>query len=228
MESASCCECMPLGYLETRIVEDWIVYGSMGSVRCSCFFLRGTSMENKGELGIGEVNLGVVAVMSSTVKERTYAAMLLLTCHEVNMLILMSLATFGALVPFMDTLSVMCDLIEVDNSPNDSIVQFVDIHDNPSSYVGAAEGSKLEPSKLKSLTMGVPLIDESGFTIEIVSIEYEWKPPCCDLCKIFGHVLEHCPKGKLVGQVPSTVCVTYIVVIVTLMSKKSMMVSNCG
>ncbi|GKA62844.1 hypothetical protein Tco_0762363, partial [Tanacetum coccineum] len=40
-----------------------------GSVRCSCFFLRGTSMENKGELGIGEVNLGVVAAMSSTVKE---------------------------------------------------------------------------------------------------------------------------------------------------------------
>ncbi|GJR30162.1 integrase, catalytic region, zinc finger, CCHC-type containing protein [Tanacetum coccineum] len=263
----------------------------------------------------------------------------------------------------MDTLFVMCDSIEADNSPNDSIVQSVDIQDKPSSYVGASEGSKPEPSKLKanfrslflenlfeganfsiprkvvetvstrfvntlngyfiskriafpvveyyvrnnwgkygltrimmnskgffffqfetskgledvlenrpwmirnspiilkkwtmnsrlckeeltrippimfdsytssmcieswgrssfarclieinandvlkeSLTMGVPLINELVFTIEIVSIEYEWKPPCCDLCKIFGHVLDHFPKKV---SVPSTV-VTPIVV----------------
>ncbi|GKD10867.1 zinc knuckle CX2CX4HX4C containing protein [Tanacetum coccineum] len=46
----------------------------------------------------------------------------------------------------------------------------------------------------ESLTMGVPLIEGSGFTIEIVNIEYEWKPPRYDLCKIFGHVQDHCPK----------------------------------
>ncbi|GKA93873.1 zinc knuckle CX2CX4HX4C containing protein [Tanacetum coccineum] len=54
----------------------------------------------------------------------------------------------------------------------------------------------------ESLTMGVSLIDDSGFTIEIVSIEYEWKPPRCDLCKIFGHVQDHCPKKV---SVPSKV-----------------------
>ncbi|GKB11556.1 hypothetical protein Tco_0845479 [Tanacetum coccineum] len=34
-----------------------------------------------------------------------------------------------------------------------------------------------------SLTIGIPCEDD-GFSIEIVSIEYEWKPPRCDLCKI--------------------------------------------
>ncbi|GJX45506.1 hypothetical protein Tco_0262182 [Tanacetum coccineum] len=46
----------------------------------------------------------------------------------------------------------------------------------------------------ESLTMGVPLIQGTGFTIETVTIEYEWKQPRCDLCKIFGHVQDHCPK----------------------------------
>nr|GEX17180.1 hypothetical protein [Tanacetum cinerariifolium] len=29
--------------------------------------------------------------------------------------------------------------------------------------------------------MGVPLIEDLGFSIETISIEYEWKPPRCDL-----------------------------------------------
>ncbi|GJW02765.1 hypothetical protein Tco_1561621 [Tanacetum coccineum] len=47
----------------------------------------------------------------------------------------------------------------------------------------------------ESLTMGVPLIDGLGFSKETVRIEYEWKPPRCDLCKIFGHVHDQCPKN---------------------------------
>ncbi|GJV82838.1 zinc knuckle CX2CX4HX4C containing protein [Tanacetum coccineum] len=46
----------------------------------------------------------------------------------------------------------------------------------------------------ESLTIGVPLIEDTRFTIETVIIEYEWKLPHCDLCKIFGHVHDHCPK----------------------------------
>ncbi|GJS48415.1 hypothetical protein Tco_0598536 [Tanacetum coccineum] len=60
----------------------------------------------------------------------------------------------------------------------------------------------------ESLTMGVLLIDDSGFTIETVSIEYEWKPPRCDLCKIFGHVLDHCPKKV---SVPPTIVTSTVV-----------------
>ncbi|GJU96252.1 hypothetical protein Tco_1321008 [Tanacetum coccineum] len=54
----------------------------------------------------------------------------------------------------------------------------------------------------ESLTIGVPLIEDTGFTIETVTIEYEWKPPRCDLCKIFGHVHDHCPKNV---SIPITV-----------------------
>ncbi|GJU81814.1 zinc knuckle CX2CX4HX4C containing protein [Tanacetum coccineum] len=54
----------------------------------------------------------------------------------------------------------------------------------------------------ESLTMGVPIIDDPGFTIETVSIEYEWKPPRCDLCRIFGHDQAQCPKKV---SVPPTV-----------------------
>ncbi|GJV27530.1 zinc knuckle CX2CX4HX4C containing protein [Tanacetum coccineum] len=30
---------------------------------------------------------------------------------------------------------------------------------------------------------------------EMVRVEYEWKPPCCEQCKIFGHVYDQCPKN---------------------------------
>ncbi|GKD52282.1 hypothetical protein Tco_1281258 [Tanacetum coccineum] len=53
------------------------------------------------------------------------------------------------------------------------------------------------------LTMGVPLIEGTRFTIETVIIEYEWKPPRYDLFKIFGHVQDHCPKK--VSITPSVV-----------------------
>ncbi|GJQ90655.1 zinc knuckle CX2CX4HX4C containing protein [Tanacetum coccineum] len=45
------------------------------------------------------------------------------------------------------------------------------------------------------VTMGIPLPDGEGFTKETIQVEYEWKPPCCDHCKIFGHVYDQCPKN---------------------------------
>ncbi|GJT12642.1 reverse transcriptase domain-containing protein [Tanacetum coccineum] len=56
----------------------------------------------------------------------------------------------------------------------------------------------------ESLTMGVPLIDGSGFTIETVNIEYEWKPSRCDLCKIFGHVYDHCTNKVSIPPIVDT------------------------
>ncbi|GJY11335.1 hypothetical protein Tco_0379520 [Tanacetum coccineum] len=37
----------------------------------------------------------------------------------------------------------------------------------------------------------------SGFSKETVHVEYEWKPPRCDHCKIFGHVDDQCPKNAM-------------------------------
>ena len=41
--------------------------------------------------------------------------------------------------------------------------------------------------------MGIPKVDGDGFTKEVVSIEYEWKPPHCEHCKVFGHTDSFCP-----------------------------------
>ncbi|GKC33957.1 zinc knuckle CX2CX4HX4C containing protein [Tanacetum coccineum] len=44
------------------------------------------------------------------------------------------------------------------------------------------------------VTIGIPSLSGDGFTKETIHVEYEWKPPRCDMCKIFGHVHDHCPK----------------------------------
>ncbi|GJY88494.1 polypyrimidine tract-binding protein homolog 2 isoform X1 [Tanacetum coccineum] len=42
--------------------------------------------------------------------------------------------------------------------------------------------------------MGVPLKDGMGHKIERMKVEYEWKPPVCTDCHIFGHSNSQCPK----------------------------------
>nr|GEV09333.1 zinc knuckle CX2CX4HX4C [Tanacetum cinerariifolium] len=44
------------------------------------------------------------------------------------------------------------------------------------------------------VTMGIPSLSGDGFTKETIGVEHEWRPPRCDICKIFGHVHDHCPK----------------------------------
>ncbi|GKB83755.1 zinc knuckle CX2CX4HX4C containing protein [Tanacetum coccineum] len=54
---------------------------------------------------------------------------------------------------------------------------------------------KVDAPMKESITMGIPLLEGSGFSKETVRVEYEWKPSRCDLCKIFGHVYDTCPKN---------------------------------
>ncbi|GJY08594.1 zinc knuckle CX2CX4HX4C containing protein [Tanacetum coccineum] len=44
------------------------------------------------------------------------------------------------------------------------------------------------------VTIRIPSLTGDGFTKETIRVEYEWRPPRCDICKIFGHVHDHCPK----------------------------------
>ncbi|GJR38859.1 uncharacterized vacuolar membrane protein [Tanacetum coccineum] len=46
----------------------------------------------------------------------------------------------------------------------------------------------------KEVTMAVPNEDETSNTREVISVEYEWQPPRCADCKIFGHSSDRCPK----------------------------------
>ncbi|GJX76687.1 zinc knuckle CX2CX4HX4C containing protein [Tanacetum coccineum] len=44
------------------------------------------------------------------------------------------------------------------------------------------------------VTIGIPSLSEDDFTKETIRVEYEWRPPKCDTCKIFGHVHDYCPR----------------------------------
>nr|GEZ54040.1 zinc knuckle CX2CX4HX4C [Tanacetum cinerariifolium] len=44
------------------------------------------------------------------------------------------------------------------------------------------------------VTIGILSLTGDGFTKETIHVEYEWRPPRCDICKIFGHVHDQFPK----------------------------------
>nr|GEV13863.1 hypothetical protein [Tanacetum cinerariifolium] len=50
----------------------------------------------------------------------------------------------------------------------------------------------------ESITMSISLFNGSGFYKEMVRVEYEWKPPYYEQCKIFGYVYDQCPKNATV------------------------------
>ncbi|GJU03542.1 cysteine-rich receptor-like protein kinase [Tanacetum coccineum] len=44
------------------------------------------------------------------------------------------------------------------------------------------------------VSMAIPMEDGIEYTREVIRVEYEWKPPHCTDCKIFGHSFDKCPK----------------------------------
>ncbi|GJW07139.1 hypothetical protein Tco_1569562 [Tanacetum coccineum] len=59
----------------------------------------------------------------------------------------------------------------------------------------------------QEVAMAIPKGEEvkDGHSVAKIRVEYEWKPPVCIDCKVFGHTAEQCPK-KVVVQ-PSTAVV---------------------
>ncbi|GKB14256.1 hypothetical protein Tco_0848179, partial [Tanacetum coccineum] len=52
----------------------------------------------------------------------------------------------------------------------------------------------LEADLVDDVTIGIPSLYGDGFIKETIHVEYEWRPPRCDLYKLFGHVHDHYPK----------------------------------
>ncbi|GJU11620.1 zinc knuckle CX2CX4HX4C containing protein [Tanacetum coccineum] len=46
-----------------------------------------------------------------------------------------------------------------------------------------------------NLVIVVPNIEGSGYTKETIHVEYEWEPPRCSTCIVFGHSVDECPKA---------------------------------
>ncbi|GKD88515.1 hypothetical protein Tco_1364022, partial [Tanacetum coccineum] len=57
----------------------------------------------------------------------------------------------------------------------------------------------------KEVTMAIPEDEGDGHIKEVIRVEYEWKPPHCVDCKIFGHGPNLCPKRvrEVIPKAPS-------------------------
>ncbi|GKA36039.1 retrotransposon protein, putative, ty1-copia subclass [Tanacetum coccineum] len=51
-----------------------------------------------------------------------------------------------------------------------------------------------------NIVVAMPKITREGHYTCNVRVEYEWKPPRCSSCKVFGHIHEECPKNTGVGE----------------------------
>ncbi|GJV89582.1 zinc knuckle CX2CX4HX4C containing protein [Tanacetum coccineum] len=68
------------------------------------------------------------------------------------------------------------------------------IHGGRSSFARCLIKVNSEADLVDVVTIGIPSLSEDDFTKETIRVEYEWRPPRCDTCKIFGHVHDYCPK----------------------------------
>nr|GEW19524.1 RNA-directed DNA polymerase, eukaryota, reverse transcriptase zinc-binding domain protein [Tanacetum cinerariifolium] len=51
-----------------------------------------------------------------------------------------------------------------------------------------------------NIVVAMPKITKEGHYTCNVRVEYEWKPPRCSFCKVFGHIHEECPKNTGAGK----------------------------
>ncbi|GKA54305.1 zinc knuckle CX2CX4HX4C containing protein [Tanacetum coccineum] len=54
------------------------------------------------------------------------------------------------------------------------------------------------------VTIVIPSLTRDDFTKETIRVEYEWRPPRCNLCKIFGHDNDQCPKKVVSPPIVTT------------------------
>nr|GEU46615.1 hypothetical protein [Tanacetum cinerariifolium] len=67
------------------------------------------------------------------------------------------------------------------------------------SILSRSSGVKADEVLKESITMGILLLDGLGFYKETVRVEYEWKLPRCEQCKIIDHVHDQCHKTITIG-----------------------------
>ncbi|GJW30037.1 reverse transcriptase domain-containing protein [Tanacetum coccineum] len=62
------------------------------------------------------------------------------------------------------------------------------------SYARALVEKSTDTKLKKEVSMAIPIEDGEGYTREVISMEYGWKPPYYIDCKMFRHFLDTCPK----------------------------------
>nr|GEW13881.1 hypothetical protein [Tanacetum cinerariifolium] len=68
-----------------------------------------------------------------------------------------------------------------------------------SSYARAMIELRADVELKDTIVVDMPKIMGKGYYTCTVRVEYEWKPPRCSCCKIFGHTQEECPMNTGLG-----------------------------
>ncbi|GJZ06843.1 ATPase, F1/V1/A1 complex, alpha/beta subunit [Tanacetum coccineum] len=74
---------------------------------------------------------------------------------------------------------------------------WVKLHGVPmttSSYARAMIELRADVKLKDNIVVDMPKLVGEGFYMCMIRVEYEWRPPRCSRCKIFGHCLNECPK----------------------------------
>ncbi|GJT51663.1 trichome birefringence-like protein 3 [Tanacetum coccineum] len=63
-------------------------------------------------------------------------------------------------------------------------------------FARALIGVSTDKDLKQEVIMAIPNVEDDGITLTMVKIkvEYEWKPPLCIDCHVFGHLSKQCPK----------------------------------
>nr|GEV93590.1 hypothetical protein [Tanacetum cinerariifolium] len=69
-----------------------------------------------------------------------------------------------------------------------------------SSYAKTTIELRVDEKLKNTIVVARPKLIGAGFNMCTILVEYELKPPRCSSCKVFGHVLDECPK-KIVSDV---------------------------
>ncbi|GKB65109.1 hypothetical protein Tco_0921295, partial [Tanacetum coccineum] len=137
--------------------------------------------------------------------------------------------TLDALGSICNSIQANCNHLPSKASPSHPIMQSVNINTKSTSYAGATGGRSsfaqclikvnLKANLEDSVTIGIPSLTGDDFTKETIHVEYEWRPPRCDECKIFGHVNDHCPKNLVNPPIVTTSNVVAPIFTVRLLNK---------
>ncbi|GJS36967.1 retrovirus-related pol polyprotein from transposon TNT 1-94 [Tanacetum coccineum] len=59
-----------------------------------------------------------------------------------------------------------------------------------------------------NLVMAIHNLEGPGYSKETIRVEYEWEPPRCSTCLLFGHSVDDCPKApkQIVNRVDKGKC----------------------
>nr|GEZ09736.1 hypothetical protein [Tanacetum cinerariifolium] len=80
--------------------------------------------------------------------------------------------------------------------PDENLVK----EDGRSSYARVMIELRADVELKDNIVVAMPKITKEGHYTCNVCVEYEWKPPRCSSCKVFGHIYEECPKNTGVGE----------------------------